>query len=64
MGDWAAMAIPKGRTSSANSTPTLKVGDRAPDFTLGSHTGEPWALAAARGGNVVVAFYPFAFTPV
>ena len=64
MSDWAAMAIPKGRTSSADSTPTLKVGDRAPDFTLGSHTGEPWALAAARGGNVVVAFYPFAFTPV
>ena len=58
------MAIPKGRTSSANSTPTLKVGDRAPDFTLGSHAGEPWALAAAKGGNVVVAFYPFAFTPV
>jgi mycoredoxin-dependent peroxiredoxin len=58
------MAIPKGRTSSANSTPTLKVGDRAPDFTLGSHKGEPWALAAAKGANVVVAFYPFAFTPV
>ncbi|MDB5042584.1 MAG: hypothetical protein JWN27_3310 [Candidatus Eremiobacteraeota bacterium] len=64
MGDWPAMAIPKGRTSSANSTPTLKVGDRAPDFTLGSHKGEPWSLADAKGGNVVVAFYPFAFTPV
>jgi peroxiredoxin len=64
VGDWPAMAIPKGRTSNAASTPTLKVGDPAPDFTLGSHKGEPWSLAAAKGGNVVVAFYPFAFTPV
>lgn len=57
------MAIPKGRTSSADRTPTLKVGDPAPDFTLPSHDGDTFSLAAARGKNVVVAFYPFAFTP-
>ena len=56
------MATNKGRTSQADATATLRVGDRAPDFTLTSHTGEPWRLADARGGNVVLAFYPFAFT--
>jgi peroxiredoxin len=57
------MAVQKGRTSRADTTPTLTVGDPAPDFTLTSHTGEPWALSAAKGKNVVVAFYAFAFTP-
>ena len=58
------MAIAKGRTSSADHTATVKVGDPAPDFTLPSHAGEPFSLAAAKGKNVVIAFYPFAFTPV
>jgi peroxiredoxin (alkyl hydroperoxide reductase subunit C) len=57
------MAVAKGRTSTASSTPTLKVGDPAPDFSLQRHNGdEPWTLAAQRGKNVVLAFYPFAFT--
>jgi peroxiredoxin len=58
------MAIEKGRTSRASATPTLKVGDPAPDFTLGSHTGEEFTLSEKRGRNVVIAFYPFAFTGV
>jgi len=58
------MAVVKGRTSTAQSTPTLKVGDSAPDFSLKRHNGdEPWTLSAQKGHNVVLAFYPFAFTP-
>ena len=56
------MAVAKGRSSTADHTPTLKVGDPAPDFTLPSHNGDPFSLAAQRGKNVVIAFYPFAFT--
>ncbi len=28
------------------------------------HSGESFSLAASKGKNVVIAFYPFAFTPV
>jgi peroxiredoxin len=58
------MAIAKGRTSKAAETPTLKVGDPAPDFTLTSHAGEQFTLSDKRGTNVVLAFYPLAFTSV
>jgi peroxiredoxin len=59
------MAVAKGRTSTASSTKTLKVGDEAPDFELESHLGTKWKLSDQRGKkNVVIAFYPFAFTPV
>jgi peroxiredoxin len=58
------MAIQKGRTSKASETATLKVGDPAPDFTLSAHTGEKFTLSEKRGTNVVLAFYPFAFTGV
>lgn len=59
------MAITKGRSSSANSTPTLKIGDRAPEIELGSHNSEErWKLSSLKGKNVVLAFYPFAFTAV
>jgi len=56
------MAVTKGRTSLASETPTLKVGDPAPDFTLSSHAGEEFRLSDKRGTNVVLAFYPFAFS--
>lgn len=59
------MAVAKGRTSQADRTSTLRVGERAPDVVLTTHTGETWSLADARGKrNVVFAFYPFAFTGV
>ena len=46
------------------STKTLKVGDAAPDFELRTHTGEDFRLSSLRGTkNVVLAFYPFAFSP-
>jgi peroxiredoxin len=41
----------------------LKVGDTAPDFTLPSTTGKPVKLSEFKGKkNVVLAFYPAAFT--
>lgn len=42
----------------------LSVGDRAPDFTLRSHRDDEVTLSSLRGSNVVVAFFPLAFTPV
>ena len=42
---------------------TLKVGDMAPDFTLRSTTGKQVKLSEFRGkSNVVLAFFPAAFT--
>ena len=44
-------------------TQTLKVGDLAPDFTLSDSKGEKVTLSAYRGKkNVVLAFFPFAFS--
>ena len=41
----------------------LKVGDEAPDFTLPSTTGQKVTLSDFRGKkNVVLAFFPAAFT--
>ena len=41
----------------------LKVGDMAPDFELSSTTGKKIKLSDFRGQkNVVVAFFPAAFT--
>ena len=58
------MAVNKGRTSTANRTSTLEVGAKAPDFELESHEGAKWRLSDHKGSNVLIAFYPFAFTPV
>ena len=42
-----------------------KVGEEAPDFTLMSHLDKEVKLSDFRGKkNVVMAFYPLAFTPV
>jgi len=43
---------------------TLKVGDRAPDFTLPDTDGQPVALSTLlKTGPVILAFFPKAFTP-
>jgi peroxiredoxin (alkyl hydroperoxide reductase subunit C) len=44
---------------------TLEVGQAAPEFTLRGPGGQPISLSDYRGKkNVVVAFYPLAFSPV
>lgn len=43
---------------------TIRVGDVAPDFTLKSHIGKPVHLNDYRGTNVVLVFFPLAWTPV
>jgi peroxiredoxin len=51
-----AQATPPTKTS-------LKVGDMAPDFTLTATTGGKVTLSEFRGkSNVVLAFFPAAFT--
>jgi peroxiredoxin len=42
----------------------LKIGDPAPNFTLNSHLDTVITLSELRGRNVVIAFYPLAFTPI
>jgi cytochrome oxidase Cu insertion factor (SCO1/SenC/PrrC family) len=43
----------------------LKVGDVAPDFRLPDHKGGYVSLSDYKGqSNVVIAFFPAAFTPV
>jgi peroxiredoxin len=43
----------------------LRVGDRAPDFGLRSHLGQNVRLSDFQGvSNVVLAFFPLAWTPV
>lgn len=46
-------------------TATLKVGDTAPDFTLTDHNRNKVTLSSfRRSKNVVLVFYPLAFTSV
>ena len=58
------MTVTSGRTSVANRTTTLKVGDPAPDFELQGHRGdEKFRLSNSRGNkNVVLVFYPLDWT--
>jgi peroxiredoxin len=42
----------------------LKIGQTAPNFCLTSHTGASVKLSDYRGRNVVMAFFPLAWTPV
>ncbi|MET1088512.1 MAG: peroxiredoxin [Arthrobacter sp.] len=40
------------------------LGVTAPDFELTNQYGEPVRLSSFRGGNVVLVFYPFAFSGI
>ena len=42
----------------------LQIGMLAPDFTLPSHLDKKVTLSDLRGKNVVLAFYPMAWTPI
>jgi len=54
-----------GQLKPVDSITTLNVGDRAPNFTLPSLSGDTISLRQYRGGkNVVISFVPAAWTPV
>ncbi|MHA3020962.1 peroxiredoxin [Mycobacterium sp. BMJ-28] len=42
----------------------LSVGAPAPDFTLTNQHGQPVTLSGFRGRNVLLVFFPLAFTPI
>jgi peroxiredoxin len=42
---------------------SLQIGQQAPDFSLPSHLDREVRLSDYRGRNVVLAFFPLAFTP-
>ena len=46
------------------TNPVVEVGAAAPDFTLRNQHGEDVSLSGLRGQNVVVVFYPFAFSGI
>jgi peroxiredoxin len=44
---------------------TMQTGEKAPDFTLPSQLDQEVTLSSYRGKkNVVIAFFPLAWTPV
>jgi peroxiredoxin (alkyl hydroperoxide reductase subunit C) len=54
-----------GKLKPVDSTPKLKVGDKAPDFSLKATSGATVSLSDYLGKkNVVISFVPAAFTPV
>ncbi|MBA3890138.1 MAG: redoxin domain-containing protein [Gemmatimonadaceae bacterium] len=46
----------------APATETVAVGQPVPDFTLKTTSGTPVTLSSLRGQNVLLAFFPLAFT--
>ena len=57
-----AQQAPPPQAPPAPPATNLKVGDKAPDFTLPSQLGKPVKLSDYKGKNVVLAFYVLAFT--
>jgi len=56
---------PVGQLKPVDSEAKLKVGDKAPDFTLPAISGEKVSLSQYLGKkNVVISFVPAAWTPV
>lgn len=54
---------PKKESASVIKGESLRIGDKAPAFTLKDQNGKDVSLSDYRGRNVVVYFYPRALTP-
>jgi peroxiredoxin (alkyl hydroperoxide reductase subunit C) len=64
-GAFAGSIYDPGQLKPTDSVLRVAVGDRAPDFTLPSISGETVTLSSFRGKkNVVISFVPAAWTPV
>jgi peroxiredoxin (alkyl hydroperoxide reductase subunit C) len=64
-GAFAGSIYDPGQLKPTDSVLRVAVGDRAPDFTLPSISGEMVTLSSFRGKkNVVISFVPAAWTPV
>ncbi len=58
-----ACALAAGSTTAQTPAPELKVGDKAPDFTLQATDGKTYSLSKdLKGRWVVLAWFPKAFT--
>jgi mycoredoxin-dependent peroxiredoxin len=63
--EWRAARRTEGGSREGSLTEVLEVGDVAPDFSLRDQHGQQQTLGARRGErNVLLVFYPFAFTGV
>ena len=52
-------------TATMTTTTPIKIGEKAPDFTLNDQAGNAVTLSSYRGKrNVVLVFYPLSFTSV
>jgi len=58
----AAALVSFGVMAGAASADELKVGDKAPDFSLKGSDGKTYSLSQLKGQNVVLAWFPKAFT--
>jgi peroxiredoxin len=51
------------RTQFQENNFMLKIGDKAPEFTLASDSGKPLSLKDFKGRRVLLFFFPKANTP-
>jgi peroxiredoxin Q/BCP len=63
LGVFVACVALAATSTTAQQVPTeLKVGDKAPDFSLPGTDGKTYTLAGLKGKAVVLAWFPKAFT--